>query len=861
MFQAAVAVALGTGLAASGLPGAWGLGLFLAAVVGAALGGQRLGLLWPWVWILLVTLGFLRALAPLERDSSVAPPATVRDLDETERLGLAPRFARWQDEGSGGDLAWRSGANYWARGAEGGRLEALGELAERPVHGPEAQLARSGEQVLLLPGTPPRLRAEGFVPGPWSTAGILGSLRVAPDCLVRLAPAPRSLLQRGLAGIRTRSGLGLRLTSWRRGLVRAAARIEEAAGTGLPRGLLAALLFGERAGLEHETKDLFTRTGTRHLLAISGLHVGLLAALILLPVTRLLARLLARAWAMLTTCAGRQPEEWTREPLAASLEWPLLILGLLVFVPLAGGSPPVLRAAIVLGLGLGAGRVGRFGRRVDPLNLWGAALLLELLLATRPMGSLSVRLSYLATLGLILGMGSIANGLGAGLQRAIEVVPGAEGWRPAWARAPWTALLIAAERLVSLSLAASLAAVVATLPIAWSTFAEVSPIGVLLTPLCVPLLAWLLTLGWPLALCVATATGLGAEGLADHLVRLTGFALRPSGELMAGLLRWADGLPGTPVALPPRPELLLWIPLLALGAARLLVRSGQGPESMAMRRSRRWLEALALGVTGCLLLPWSPAPRVPEWIALDVGHGTACLLRLETGAIYAFDGGTRDRVGLWREALRPQLARWDGPDPVIILSHADRDHWSGLVDLIERYPPALWAGHLTPELDARLAPGTPRLDLESGSLQLSTGATRLQLVRGGPWAGNEGSRLLLMDVRDGAKLRRGIVTGDAEAEGLAAQLEHPLLVQSAPVEVLLLPHHGSDSPQIDALMHTTQPRRVWISAGGPAQLADELARRGLDPEETALEGPRSWFAAPRQSETAPGTARPRNLPP
>src|SRR5690606_26997199 len=45
-----------------------------------------------------------------------------------------------------------------------------------------------------------------------------------------------------------------------------------------PAGLLAALLFGERAGLDAGIDDAFRRAGISHLLTVSGLHVGLVAA-------------------------------------------------------------------------------------------------------------------------------------------------------------------------------------------------------------------------------------------------------------------------------------------------------------------------------------------------------------------------------------------------------------------------------------------------------------------------------------------------------------------------------------------------------------------------------------------------------
>lgn len=814
LFAAALAVAAG---AAGATAGATGGVLLLALVTAMVLALPR-----PGFWVALMVLGFLRGLGPgLDGAPGVA---SYRQLDEEARWLLAPEAATWGAGGPEGKLVWDRGARarWRATAARGGRLseEDRGlEARERQVTGAKATLARAGERVLVLPGTPPMPRAEGPVPGSWTEAGIMGSLRIEPDALLRLRPAPHTL-----------PGWMLTLlepTAPRRALVRAACRIEAAAKGGLQPGLLAALFFGERSGLDHDTRDLFTRTGTRHLLAISGLHVALLTACLFWPLARLIARLVSHI-------VGWLPGH-TRPSVSARrrLELGLFALGLFIFVPLTGASPPVVRASIVITLGIFARQRGRYGRRVDALNLWGAALLTELVFNTRPLTSLSLQLSYLATLGLILGLAPLGRSLARGASTARGLLPGAEPWRPSWARAPWTPPLLALVRVVPLTLAASIAAVLATLPIAWDTFGELAPIGILLTPLAVLILAWLLTLGWPLTATIA----LLGERPGAPLVELAASALAPAGRALTALFTWADRLPATPMALPARPALLLWLPLAALLVAHL-IKTGPLPWPLgAKRRARHWLEATALAASAALLLPLRPTPAHPELVLFDVGHGTAAALHLETGATWIFDAGTRDRVGLWRQALAPQLAAWDAGPPSVVLTHADRDHWSALPALIRRRPPALWAGHLTAELARALDPETPRLDIEAGSTVLARGTTRLSLLRGGRLPGNEGSRALLVEAPG---LGRVLLTGDAEAEGLAAMLKSTELARGGPLAVLLLPHHGSESAHFAELLSTTRPEHLWISASDASQLAPELARRGLSPGTTSSAGPLTW---------------------
>src|SRR6185436_10850157 len=137
---------------------------------------------------------------------------------------------------------------------------------------------------------------------------------------------------------------------------------------------------------------------------ISGSQVGLVAVLLLWPLSRFFARLLR------LTSFGRVT-------LAPELFHVVLLL---VFVPIAGAGAPVLRSALSYALGACAprapmqrafarvrGKDVRLGRKADPISLWALALTFECLLHSDAPRSLSVQLSYGATLGLMLGTGPI----------------------------------------------------------------------------------------------------------------------------------------------------------------------------------------------------------------------------------------------------------------------------------------------------------------------------------------------------------------------------------------------------------------------------------------------------------------------
>ncbi len=641
-----------------------------------------------------------------------------------------------------------------------------------------------GERVRLEPrsaarraaGAPDFVRAES--PGP-------GVRRVEVDETLRLAAPSQSLWSRAQRALRA-----LR----RRGVERLAAL-----STATTRGLAAALVFGDRSLLPRGTPDLFTRTGTRHALAVSGLHVALIAALWIWPLGSLLAALASRL-----PCCGsggrrvlRQPQVWR-----ASL--------LLALVPLTGAGAPVVRATLALVLSQLAGVLGARSRsegqpggllRPDPLSLWSLALLLEWLADPRATSAVSVLLSYGATLGLLLFARPIGRLLRSPLPAGARVSEVDRLGRPRG-----RARVLVMQRLVDFGLgglAASAAANLATLPVVWFVFGEWSWVGALATLLLLPLLATFLGLAWAWLL-------VPCEPLESALDTLAAAQL--------GLLRLFDQLPGTPANLPTRP-------LACLAALALLTFA-------CAWRPRLW--RLALAGWSLAILPWRGPPRSLEVHALDVGSGTAVLVRAPGSPSWLFDAGSRDRTGVARSAVAPLLRELDVGPLAVALSHGEVDHAGALPWLVERYPPVLWAGALPAHIDERLPHGTSRLDLDRGRLELCRSeqgpGLGVALLRGQPGLGNEGSRDL--ELRFGP--RALLLCGDAEQEGRGRMLMRGLV--RGPYDLLLFPHHGSDTPWLSPLLEAAEPTEVWFSSAREPAVARELSRRGQSWDSTHRSG-------------------------
>ncbi len=678
-----------------------------------------------------------------------------------------------------------------------GRLTGSGRAL--PVFELPARVAAEGELLRLDPCAAPTRSARGPAP---PHGALRVSVGVLPDEIVRLQPPRRGLLAEAARGAIGRARATL------------AARCEDFSDPWAA-ALAPALLLGERSRLAPAQADLFTRTGIRHLLAVSGQNVALFVTFLAAPLVVALVWGLARVFPRL---AARRSE----------LVRALLVLGVAVYSPLVGGEPPVRRAALAAGLGLlapllraGATRAG--GRASDALSLWSAALLLECLVEPAAVTSIGIQLSYCATLGLVLGVAPLERAM----RRASWLAP-LPSLSPGPMRRVADVLALRAARTLRLALAASAAATLATLPCTWIHFGEWSPIGLLVTPVALFLLALMLPIG-----CLALlAPGATLEPAFTALV-----------QALVALARAADVLPGTPSPLLERPAwLILTSPALALAALAARERA----PAAALRLGR------IAAASGCLLLlPWTPAPHGLELVALDVGHGTAIAWRAPGAGCWVFDAGSRDRPRVAQSALGPLLCRWEVTQVSVILSHEDRDHQAGLSWLVERYPPSLWAGALPAPIAERLPHSTARVDTGRGALVLAPGGRcpglELRLLRGSEAEGNEGSRSLWMAMGGAGVL----LSGDAEAEGLAGLLEH--WRPPEPVRMLLLPHHGSHTPWLGALLEATRPAEVWITCAGPPGLAGELGRRELSWRATSVDGPLSLRIPPAPLAGGDGT--------
>ncbi len=247
---------------------------------------------------------------------------------------------------------------------------------------------------------------------------------------------------------------------------------------------------------------------------------------------------------------------------------------------------------------------------------------------------------------------------------------------------------------------------------------------------------------------------------------------------------------------------------------------------------RGWLRTRLAGWSGigllamAVVIAWLAGQGLPDGrlhvYFLDVGQGDATFVRTPEGRQILIDGGPSP------DALFNQLGEvmpfWDRDLDLLVLTHPDADHMTGLVALLERYRVAGVLDGLGPEADpAQLkaaAPwlaqvarsGTPRT-LASPGMRVVIGNSAFTVLSAGlngpgPSAAgdNDDSLVLRLDYGTAGFL----LTGDAEREAEAALLRSGWPLQAG---VLKVGHHGSSRSTSAPFVAAVRPRLAVIEVG------------------------------------------------
>ena len=417
-----------------------------------------------------------------------------------------------------------------------------------------------------------------------------------------------------------------------------------------PQGSLAqGILLGLRTNIPDSLNQAFSRTGTAHILAISGLNISIVIAMFL---------------SLGILVFGRQRSIYIWLALVAT--W--------LYALLAGMNPPVIRAAIMGSLFLIAAYLGRQGGAIIALA-FAAAVMVGI--QPQLLWSVSFQLSFLAMAGLIFFYPYFQTWGRKGVARLFrnreKIVPTAS--------------------IVTDGFGATLAAIVAVGPLIAYNFGVVSLVGVPATFFSLPALPAIIVTS-----ALVSFVGLFAMLAAQILGWLAWLFL----SYFLSVVQGFDALPFSSFQVATISTWYIWgyYAILAGVIAFLNYRNRladfsskltseikkvvQGIPKPHLGFSPKWL---ALPLLVAAILVWSVALTMPDGKLhvsfLDVGQGDAILIQTPNGQDILIDGGPDpQKINL---ELSKKLPFWDRTIDLVVSTQPQADHITGLVEVLQRY--------------------------------------------------------------------------------------------------------------------------------------------------------------------------------
>ena len=545
--------------------------------------------------------------------------------------------------------------------------------------------------------------------------------------------------------------------------------------------LLKGILLGKRSDVPTETLELFRNSGTFHVLAVSGLHVGLVAMFCYFGFS--LFRFPQKILCLLT------------------------IIAVLIYACLIGFRPSVFRASLMAILFLFATLIDR---DADLFNLLSFAALVLLLLNPQQLWDVGFQLSFVAVASIVYFVPRMEKPLHRLWERA-------EGSPSESEDSVLTKFRKVAIKWVVLSYLVTFAAQIGTGPLIAYHFFRAYPLGIIVGPFAVGLVSLIVAVGMA-SVCV------GFIWL--PFAKLFGLLNDTIISLFLTLIGMFGQVWGIVKLTPPTLGLFVLYMAFCLGITHWRAVY------------RQWKVASLIGLSVVTIWVWDAAihekGRLLEVITLDVGQGDAAIVRFPDNRTILIDGGIqrsyydkqkrkRFEYDVGERIIEPYLdfhgiRKLD----MVLLTHPDLDHGGGLAYILQNFKVERMLGISDMPIDSQThrrlyaivkARNIPYSFPYAGEIEFTSTAT-LNLLH--PIDASS-TNLLDTDKNDDSlvmKITYGEVdilfTGD-----IGKKAESRLIAsgQDLRSEILKVPHHGSRTSSSAPFLDAVQPRCAIFSLG------------------------------------------------